>query len=49
MPAHKKITDEQMKTVLEYKRNGMSNRAIAKVFGVTEAAIRKRLKREKHD
>lgn len=46
MPAHKKITSEQWKTVLDYKKKGMSNRAIAKIFEVSEAAIRKRLKKK---
>ncbi len=45
MPSPKLITDEQMIEVLEYKRKGMPNTHIAKIFGVSEAAIRKRLKK----
>ena len=44
MPAKPKLTEENLREILIYKRNGMPNTHIAKIFEVSEAAIRKRLK-----
>ncbi|MCP4163482.1 MAG: helix-turn-helix domain-containing protein [Deltaproteobacteria bacterium] len=45
MPYPPKITENQKIDILNYKKKGMSNVAIAKIFEVSEAAIRKILKR----
>ena len=49
MPYPPKITENQKIDILHYKKKGMSNVAIAKIFGVSESAIRKLLKRIKEN
>ena len=49
MPAKPKLSEENKKEILIYKRNGMPNTHIAKIFGVSETAIRKLLKRLNND
>ena len=45
MAALRKLTDSELLVVLEYKKKGMSNRRIARIFGVSEGAIRYWLKK----